>query len=339
MKAVKTIGILILLFILCPVFWSCKAKTGHPEVETVEKRDIEEMVQLVSIDNTLPPVHSNSTLLVSGDTLLIYDGKQSDNLFAAYDIVRNRYIGSFGKSGSGPGEMSYLGGLYTDGNGTVYAINTGRMCLQGIGIREVLLDSTQKAFDKVRLDKSDYMTLFVTPHYVNDTTVLCSLYGPGESGFTSRLGRFNPMTGSGTFIDTVSSGDVGKCQVAADLKQNVIVTTGYTHDRISIFDAEGNLKKIIYGPDYQEQHDGATYYFSSPVIAGERLYVSYNGEDARKEHTVYGKNIIVMDLDGKYVKTLRLDARVNDMAYHEKTNRLFVHTDGDPQFGYIQLDK
>ena len=335
---VRTCGISVISLIMCPVLWSCRASTGHPIEETAGKRDNVESVQLISIDSTLPPMHSNSNLIISGDTLIIYDGQQRDRLFAAYDIASERYVGSFGKFGTGPGEMSYLGGLYADRGGNIFALNTGRMTLQGINMEKALSDSTCKAFDKVRLDNSDYMTLFVTPHYVNDTTVLCSLYGPGESGFSSRLGRFNPDSGAATFIDTVSSGDVGKCQIAVDINQNIIASTGYTHDRIKIFDTDGNLKKTIYGPDYKEKHDGVSYYFSSPVIAGDRLYVSYNGSDIRNDNSVYGKDIFVMDLDGKYIKTLHLEAKVNDMKYHHGTNRLFIHTDGEPQFGYIQLD-
>ena len=51
-----------------------------------------------------------------------------------------------------------------------------------------------------------------------------------------------------------------------------------------------------------------------------------------------GTDIIVMDLDGKYLKTLRFDAPLGAMIYHEKSNRLYLSTEGEPQFGYLQLD-
>ena len=49
-------------------------------------------------------------------------------------------------------------------------------------------------------------------------------------------------------------------------------------------------------------------------------------------------DIIILDFNGNYLKTMRLNDRIVDMVYHEGTGRLYVSTDGDPQFGYIQID-
>lgn len=51
------------------------------------------------------------------------------------------------------------------------------------------------------------------------------------------------------------------------------------------------------------------------------------------------KLIIMTDLEGKYLRTLRFDATILGMAYHDKTRRLYLTTTGEPQIGYIELDK
>ena len=46
-----------------------------------------------------------------------------------------------------------------------------------------------------------------------------------------------------------------------------------------------------------------------------------------------------MDMDGMYIKTLKFDFSVNSLAYHPKTDRLYLTTSGEPQFGYLKLSE
>jgi len=250
--------------------------------------------------------------------------------------VKGEYIGSFGKYGDGPGEMANLGACYLAPDGILYATNNNHMKQQGVEIDKALQDSTYKAFDKVRLDTSEGLLLFLTPTYVNDTTVICTLYKSARDGFETHVGRFNPMTGTACVLDTLGGKDVGKSLVATDVARNIVFAASSTHDRIRIFDLDGNLKKTVYGPDFKEKQENGVIYFGQPVIAGDRIYVSYKGTEI--SDVGFGSDIIVMDLNGKYIKTLHNESPVSGMAYHEGTGRLYLCTYGDPQFGYIQLD-
>lgn len=327
---------LCILSILSPALWSCRPGDGHPSEEWCESRDRTERMEIVSIDDGLPPLHSFTDLGIKGDTLLIHDHQATDRLFVAYDIEKGECIGSFGNYGDGPGEMANLGDVYLGPDGILYATNNNHMKLQGVVIDKALQDSTYKAFDKVRLDTSEGLLLFLTPTYVNDTTVVCSLYKSGGDGYETHVGRFNPTTGTACVLDTLSGKNVGKSLIATDVAENLVVAVSSTHDRVRIFDLDGNLKKTVYGPDFKEESKKGVLYFSQPVIAEERIIANYHGKEI--EDVGYGCDLIVMDLDGRYVKTLHNDSPISGMAYHKGTNRLYVCTYGDPQFGYIQLD-
>lgn len=327
---------LSVLAVLSPALWSCRPEAGHPSEEWCESRDRIERMELVPIDDALPPLHSFTDLNIKGDTLLIMDRKATDRLFVAYDIHNRKYVGSFGNYGNGPGEMANLGASYLGPGGILYATNDNHMKVQGVRIDKALQDSAYKAFDKVRLDTSEGLLLFLTPTYLNDTTVVCTLYKSAGNGFETHVGRFNPTTGTACVLDTLSGKNVGKSLIATDVPRNLVVAVSSTHDRVRIFDLDGNLKKTIYGPDFNEEHKKGVYYFGQPVIAGERIIANYHGKEI--EEVAFGCDLIVMDLDGRYVKTLRNDSPISGMAYHKGTNRLYVCTYGDPQFGYIQLD-
>lgn len=332
----KCYRFLCILTVLSPALWSCRPGDGRPSEEWCESRDNTERIEIVSIDDVLPPIHSFTELSIKGDTLLILDKQATEQLFTAYDIGKGEYLGSFGNYGDGPGEMANLSGVYFGRDGILYATNKNHMKVQGVVIEKALQDSTYKAFDKVRLDTSEGLLLFQTPTYVNDTTVVCSLYKSGGDGYETHVGRFNPTTGTACVLDTLSGRNIGKSLIATDVDGNLVVAVGSTHDRVRIFDLDGNLKKTVYGPDFREESKKGFVYFSKPVIAGERIISSYLGKEI--EDVGYGCDLIVMDLDGRYVKTLHNDSPISGMAYHKGTNRLYVCTYGDPQFGYIQLD-
>gem|GEM_PF-3087892 len=73
-------------------------------------------------------------------------------------------------------------------------------------------------------------------------------------------------------------------------------------------------------------------YFTNPVIANGRLYAVYSATE-----NFFGPDIIEMDLDGNYLRTLRVGMPVVSIAYNEAHNRLYVVTQDTPQFGYIDL--
>ena len=329
-----------MLFVTLLLFCSCGQNNNNVNETHSGDRDKVTTVTLTSIDDALPMIHSDARLSAYGDTLIIRDHKSTDRQLIAYDLNKGQYLGSFGKYGQGPGEIANFGSLFYDSKkGVIYGLDLSRWQIVGFNLREAIVDTAYLAFTKIKLTDHDGGRAINMPTYVNDSTIFCSVFVPDETGMSlsSYIGKFNLLTGHSTLLDSIDDPGRHTGYVAASLNHNIIVEAGMTHDRVRIYDLDGNLKRIIYGPDFESKHDGRTYYFSSSIIAGDKLLSVYSGVDARKQVT--GHEIVVMDLDGNYIKTLEIGARIASIAYHDKTDRVYVSQDGEPQFGYFVLSE
>ncbi len=299
-----------------------------------EKRDkvIDGTALMVSIDDNLPPIHSFAVPILAGDTLIIQDFKSTDLLYTAYDIYNDSTIGRFGKFGNGPGEMGnpFLA-FYNKYDRTLYTGNNNSGKLVGFHLPEAVSDSTYDAVDKISMN---FYNGILYPHVLNDSTVLCTIYD-NFSSRVSLLSRLNLNTGEITVTDSVASDEKARFGIAVSEKDNLIYTADKQRDLIRILNLDGEVQSIIYGPEYDENINDNNSFFTVSEICGKKVASVYTGLD----HGADRDKIIITDLDGRYIATLKFDAIVWGMAYHDKTGRLYLTTKGEPQIGYIEIDK
>lgn len=287
---------------------------------------------MVSIDDKLPPIHSFAVPIMAGDTLVIMDYRASDFLFTAYDIYNDSTIGKFGKYGSGPGEAGNpLFRFYNKYDKNLYIGNGMRGKLSSFYLPEAVSDSTYDAVDGITVN---FFRGILSPNVIDESNVLCTTYSDIKAR-DSRISNFNIKTGDITVLDSVAPGDRAMTGIAVAEKENLIFSFDRQHDLIRILDLDGNLRRIIYGPEYDENVEKNDYFFSASEICGDKVAVTYTGRKLETERSV----ILLMDLEGKYLKTLRFDATIHGIQYHDKTGRLYMTTTGEPQIGYIELDK
>ena len=314
------------------LFCSCANSTGDSMEEHENERTKSVDVSLTSIDDDLPPCHNYSELKIIGDTLIIINLRSTDKLFYAYDLKMQRGLGWFGKFGGGPGELSNFSGKVINPNThTIYGTDFGTFERKKIDIRKALADSTYGAETIRNIDvwKDGY---FKEAYFINDSIVYTCLK---QFDGSSKLVKYNINSEFSIPIDTIENHEQSNSLIIVAHDSQLLMRVYHSYDKIRIYSFEGNLKKIIYGPDYKEQWDGRTRFFGSGVVGkDEQIYVLYNGQEIPKH---YPQDILVMDKDGRYLKTLHLNSFVWDIAYHKPTNRLYVSTDGEPQFGYINL--
>lgn len=285
---------------------------------------------IVSIDDKLPPIHSFAVPIMAGDTLVILDYRSTDLLCTAYDIYNDCTIGRFGKYGSGPGEMGNpLFRFYNKYDKNLYIGNGSRGKLSCLYLPDAVSDSTYGVVDRMPMD---FYRGILSPHVVDVSTVLCTTYSD-ITARDSRLSRLNLDTGEITALDSVSRGE--RVGITVSEKDDLIFMADKLHDAIRILDLEGNLRSIVYGPEYDENIEDNDYFFSVSEICGKQVASTYTGRKLEKERSV----IILTDLNGKYLKTIRFDATIHGIQYHDKTGRLYLTTTGEPQIGYIELDK
>lgn len=318
--------------IIWSVLVSCDKKTTNEYYEETRNNVIDGTSLMVSIGDKLPPIHSFAVPIIAGDTLIILDYRSTDRMCTAYDIYNDTTIGRFGKYGSGPGEIGNpLFRFYNKYNKNLYIGNAMRGKLSFFHLPEAVSDSTIDAIDGPTID---FYRGILSPYVLNDSTVLCTAYSDLRSR-DSRLSKLNTHTGELTMIDTLTNGDKVMAGIAVSEKDNLIFSVDRQHDLIRILDLNGKVLRRVYGPEYDENAEEDDYFFSVSEICGNQVASTYTGRNLEKERSI----IIFTDLEGRYLKTLHFDETIHGMQYHDKTRRLYLTTKGEPQIGYIELDK
>lgn len=324
------------------MFALCSCGQSASSVQTVHKseRDNIEEVTLVSIDDSLPPLHNGTFLWMLGDTMIIQDLHATDWLFHTFDVQKNRHLGYFGKFGAGPGEVSNFGGQFFDSrNKKFYGLNGNSRIIVRLDIDSALADPSYKAvnvIDTKPVHGELYERLY-NFHFINDSLLICSARVPYNSIEEFHLGHINPKTGEKRIIDNLGHQSKGNSNVmTVSPENNLIALFGIAFDRLRLFDLDGNHLKTITGPDYQAEYNNETFYYVNSTTGGGKLFGLYLNQIPIEEIT--HSDIIIFDTEGNYLKTLRLKGRAFGLAYSESTGRLYVSCDGDPQFGYIQID-
>lgn len=287
---------------------------------------------MVAIDDHLPPINSFAVPIMAGDTLIIQDYRATNLMYTAYDIYNDSTIGQFGKYGVGPGEVGNpLFSFYDRYGMNLYIGNGNRGKLSYFHLPDAVSDSTSNAVDKLPLD---YTKGILYPFVIDESTVLCTTYSDLSTRI-SRISKYNLDTGEVTVIDSVAPGESVRVGIAVSEKDNLIFSADKQHDIIRLLDLDGKVQSVIYGPDYDENTKKNDYFFSDSEICGSLVASIYTGRNSEKERN----KIFLTDLHGKYLKTLLFDATVWGMQYHDRTGRLYLTTKGEPQIGYIELDK
>lgn len=333
-RSIKSLVVYASLLALC----SCGHNADNHECVYISERDNIEDAVLVAIEDSLPDVHGYSDLYIVGDFLIIHDHKSQDKQFYAYDINSRKYIGSFGKFGNGPGEIANFGGIFFDaGKRILYGSNLNQWHIAGFQLDSALANPDYNAFVKTKINSVDGPTPVTDdPYFVNDSLVICSVYIPNDewNKLENHLGHLNLNTGITTVFDSLPTGDTSHNSVAISPEHNLIVMAGKRNDRIRLLDMNGKLHKVIYGPE-RNNTDKNTTFFTEIIVCGDKIYGAYNGKNVRER--LYGEDIVVSSIDGEYIKTIHVGLPVTGLAYHKSSNRLYISTDGEPQFSYIQL--
>ncbi|MCM1390746.1 MAG: hypothetical protein NC216_10455 [Bacteroides sp.] len=329
----------ILSIFLYMVISSCQSGNHGVTEHHERKRDnIIDVLHIISIDDKLPEIHAVTSMYICGDTLLFRDAMSRGLVFTAYDIKRDSVIGQFGKFGNGPGEIANFGAVFYDPETqNLYGANANQGKIVGFHLPEAIPNPTYDAFEKCKMDFQNGNNAILSPYFINDTTVICCVYIPDKEtrGIISRIGKLNLRDSRVDIIDSTKAIAKSRCHIAVSPEKNVVLSVDNNHDLIKIFNTEGKPLSYIYGPDYEADPPRGKRFFSDLQISGNKMLATYSGEHTRNSD----KNIMIFDLDGNYLKTLRFPYSINSFVYHPGTDRLYLNTDGETQFGYINLQE
>ncbi len=260
------------ILLLC----SCGQSKSIGDYEYIGDRNLIKTIEVTSIDDNLPEIHAFSYIKIIGDTLIIHDPTSTGHQFIAYDIIQNKYLGSFGSTGNGPGEINNFGCIFIDrDNRILYGVDGNKWHISALHIDSALIDSHYKAYQKTELNSKNGRFPINYANYLNDSTIICSIYVPNDNHtfLSSRLASLSLDTGNTTLIDEQQTDEKKNSCVIVSPLNHLIITADRTHDRIQFFNMNGRLIKSLYGPDYVERYDGRKSFYYSPVICNDNIYI------------------------------------------------------------------
>ena len=244
-----------------------------------------------------------------------------------------------GLPGEGPNEITSLGKLILDEKQRcLYVADYGKMKISGYDLDSILLNPNCLPKYKFDLNKTTTPVMF---SYVNDTLcyACCITAKPGEI-FQEHLVTWNMQTGD---MHPLISGhpdiERKRFHYAASIDNNLIAMSYDHHDLLATYDLQGNLKHYIYGPNWNDATSNAMiYYYGSIIICNDRIIVGYFGKRNPDVGEVHVTSLIVYDLDGNYIKTLKVGYNIVLFCYDSEYNRIIMALDDDIQFAYLKLD-
>ena len=298
-----------------------------------EATDVSELIRTLDTEDLL--IGKSANIYVFGDRVYIVDNRSDDSILYVFDAKSGSYLGSALKPGPSPYEITEPGALGVDAaTGAAILFDYGQNRIVTFNVDSVLSDSTQGIRTLRKLDMSGFPDSYV---YVNDSTGFGRLIVPdGRHSFSQSVCRYDATTGEiRKFTTSDAVGDCNRSSVAVSPDGNTVVEACRTQDLIVIYDAEGHPVREIKGDDYVPDADLSMSFFSGVAVTDRHILTAYSGK--KKNEGFYGDQIMVFDLDGNHVKTLKTGMEIRKMAYSPATDNLYLSTLDSIQFGIIPL--
>ena len=209
--------------------------------------------------------------------------------------------------GEGPNEITRLGEIIlNEKRRRFYVADYGKMKTLEYELDSVLLNPNYLPIHKTEINRIATPVMF---SFFNDTLCYaCSMTAEPGKHFQESLVTWNMETGD---MDLLITGhpkiERQRIRYAVSLEHNLIAVSYDYHDLLVTYDLQGNLKHNVYGPNWNDATSNAMiYYYGSIVICNNRIVVGYSGERNPEMGQIHVRNLLVYDLEGNYIKTLKI---------------------------------
>lgn len=325
---------ILLLFAVSVLALGCQNRNSIEQ--TQKSRDnvviVKDNIKYFEPDSVL--ISDFSYIKVLGDYVVIPDLNSSEKLVHIFEKNTLSYIASTGDLGQGPGEIASIAAIaYDIENDCLQVVDYGSKNIYNFNVDSVKMNPCYLPTIKQKL-RNDVFTYEY--HFLNDT--LC--YGSfiiynGYRSNDMKIGKWNMLTGD-VQLHQAEHPATSENIVQYDYsnKHDLIVECSNNYDLINSFDSDLNLKKRIYGPEWEENGDNKQH-FLSVVIYKDWIIASYDGKDRQTDSMPTICH--VFDLEGNYIKTLDIGYKIWRMSVDEDNARLYFSFQDEFQFGYLDL--
>ena len=322
--------LLVLLFLV-----GCKMNNPTEIHQSSRNNIVEVREKIIEVPIEDPFVSPSTNFLILDKYLVFADGKGYDKLIHVFNKNNFCHVVSTGTLGQGPNDITYIGDIVADErNNKFYVFDQGKRKLLSFNIDSLIADPNYTFTIKTDLTYDcPVKMVFMEDSF---SIVLHANFNEKTGGGYLESGSWNMMTQK--FTKGYENPFVKKrmYELAASEEHNIYVTTSSRYDLMTICNLDGSLKYNIYGPDWNEKITDICHYNMKVCIGGDHIYALYAGGNYRK--AAAPTKIIVFDLNGNYIKTLETELNVYDMCYDKEKHRLFLFTNSDIQFGYLDLE-
>lgn len=327
----------ILLFILLACFASCSRNidTEKHQDHNSNILDVRELVKEIVIDT--PIIGGWARLFIVNDYLLISDHQSEDKLISIFDKRNFSYLMGVGNAGEGPDEITTIGVIAPDEvHHQFFVPDHGKLKILNYNLDSVLKNPFYKPTIKVNMQKKHFPDRFV---FVNDSLCFARSILVGKSEyFQQSLVKWDMLTGEmNLLVKGHPEIERKRSQFAVSLEHDLIVDCYTHHDLMTIHDLEGNLKYNVYGSHWDNRTSNDMIYYGAVVICKDRIVASYAGGENWSD-AGFLTCFQVYDLDGNYIKTLKIGCKIYNFCYDKDLNRLVMTLNDEMQFAYLDLD-
>ena len=152
--------LLYILFILCLISCNRNTETDRYQANRNNKIDVKQLIKEIKISEEDVLIGNYALAYVSNKYLLIEDLKSFDYFVSVFDKNKFSYLGSVGKQGQGPKEISNPGAIAIDDtHGKFYINDHSKMRIFSFDIDSALKDpANYKPNVKVHINSSNFPT-------------------------------------------------------------------------------------------------------------------------------------------------------------------------------------
>ena len=333
----------VILPLIAMLLWSVACTSGNDtEIHQSSRNNVIDVSGLIEEFDPEEVLIGKNSQLAEGLGKIFIKESMTDSCFVhVFDKNTLAYLGSFGRFGEGPEEITIPGALQINTEtGNVYLFDHGQFKIMAFNVDSVLNAPDYHPWRKQKIDGHRFPDRY---RWINDTLGygrLINIYEDnGRVYHTQSLAKYNLNSGELTPLE-----DLGRHPNAHSLfdvsgADNMLVEVFNTNDLINIFDLEGNVIHRIYGPEWhngREDKRPEASYFSTVRIAKPYIYVVYSGKDRMTDY--YGDRIEIYDFNGKYIRTLDFGIKIADFVVDSENNSMFLSFDGDILFGSLDLN-
>ncbi|WP_099464503.1 MULTISPECIES: BF3164 family lipoprotein [Parabacteroides] len=318
--------------------------------ECFEDRSFKHTIHLNSFTFNDSVIHHPIRLALQDSILFSLDaGYGTDTLVRCFSIFNKRYLGSIFLKGNGPTEL----------------LSASCINLSSDSSSFWTFDITKQAWfgrkfttlnDYLSLKKEDYTIINLrnssllgldNPTWIKNGFVANSLFKYKERFFIFSSENMlkqsitNPNLHFKNIYNENILADIFSTKLSITPDHSKIVLAGRYMDLIEIYNIDGDLLKILKGPEKEfnfkfdiERSIKQSVLVKSPETkraylsiktTSDKIYALYSGKNKKdKEHYSYSKILYVFSLDGSLLLKYLLDTPIIDFVIDEKRNKIYA---------------